>query len=87
MRVYPCLSIPTFPSHIDLGTQKVFQPDCGRVTGQSGERTRADKEETEKESQGLEAFGTRKFLYWNRLREDQCFPQGHSPPHLECPKF
>ena len=48
MRVYPCLSIPTFPSHIDLGTQKVFQPDCGRVTGQSGERTRADKEETER---------------------------------------
>lgn len=29
MRVYPCLFLATFPSHIDLGTQKVFQPDCG----------------------------------------------------------
>ena len=30
-----------------------------------GERTRAD-EETGKESKGLEAFETRKFLYWNK---------------------
>lgn len=40
LRVYPCLAIPTFPSHIDLGTQKAFQPACDWVAGHTGERGR-----------------------------------------------
>jgi len=69
MSVHTNLPLPHRPGHTEGAPSRLWLSH----RTQSGERTRADKEETGKESQGLEAFGTRKFLYWNKAQRGAGF--------------